>query len=251
MPEPKHKREDFKAAREGSLMADISEHLTELRNRLVVSALAIIVVFIIAFNFSPQLIMILQALAPEGASFFQLKPGELLMTSIRVAIFASLVITMPIWFKQLEAFLKPGLKTKELQILGPILVASPILFWLGIAFAYFFTLPPLLKFLLGFGQGLVATSYGLEHFINLELSILSICGISFQLPVVLITLAQFGIVTSKGLISLWRYVILVAFVIAAVITPTPDPMTMSILAFALIALYFLTVLFLSVIARKA
>ena len=121
--------------------------------------------------------------------------------------------------------------------------------WLGMAFAYFFTLPSLLEFLLGFGQGLVEARYGLEHFINLELSNLSICGISFQLPIVLISLAQFGIVSSKSLLRLWRYVILGAFVIAAVITPTPDPLTMSILAGALLGLFFLTILILKIMKR--
>lgn len=249
MPEPKHKREDYKAAREGGLLADVSEHLTELRNRLIISAIALLAIFILAFNFSHQIITILQALAPTGSSFFQIKPGELLMTSIKVSIFAALVITMPLLLQQVEGFLRPGLKDKELNLLGPILISSPILFWLGMSFAYFFTLPSLLEFLLGFGQGLVEARYGLEHFINLELSILSICGISFQLPIVLISLAQFGIVSSTGLLRLWRYVILGAFVIAAVITPTPDPLTMSILAGALLGLFFLTILILKAMKR--
>jgi sec-independent protein translocase protein TatC len=249
MPEPKHKREDYKAAREGGLLTDVSEHLTELRNRLIISVIVLLAIFIIAFNFSHQIITILQALAPAGSSFFQIKPGELLMTSIKVSIFSSVVIAMPLLLQQIESFLRPGLKDKELNLLGPILISSPILFWLGMAFAYFFTLPSLLEFLLGFGQGLVEARYGLEHFINLELSILSICGISFQLPIVLISLAQFGIVSSKGLLRLWRYVILGAFMLAAVITPTPDPLTMSILAGALLALFFLTILILKAMKR--
>lgn len=249
MPEPKHKREDYKAAREGGLLTDVSEHLTELRNRLIISVIVLLAIFIIAFNFSHQIITILQALAPAGSSFFQIKPGELLMTSIKVSIFSSVVIAMPLLLQQIESFLRPGLKDKELNLLGPILISSPILFWLGMAFAYFFTLPSLLEFLLGFGQGLVEARYGLEHFINLELSILSICGISFQLPIVLISLAQFGIVSSKSLLRLWRYVILGAFVIAAVITPTPDPLTMSILAGALLGLFFLTILILKIMKR--
>lgn len=251
MPEPKYKREDYKAARDGGLVSDISEHLTELRNRLLISVAIVLVVFVLAFNFAPKLIMILQTLAPEGSSFFQIKPGELLMTSIKVAIFVALVVTMPILLMQLESFLRPGLKENETKIVVPILIASPTLFWLGMIFAYFLVLPPLLEFLLGFGQGIVESRYGLEHFVNLELSILSICGVSFQLPVVLISLAHFGIVTARGLMRLWRYVVLIAFVIAAVITPTPDPLTMSILAGALIALYFLTVLFLTIMVKPS
>ena len=133
------------------------------------------------------------------------------------------------------------LNTNELGIIKPILRFSPLLFWSGVAFAYFLVLPPLLSFLLGFGQGVIETRYGLEHFINLELSILSVCGITFQLPIILIILSYFHIIHSSQLLSAWRYVILGAFTISAIITPTPDPFTMSILAIALLVLYFATI----------
>ena len=244
MPEPSHTREDYKAARDGSILADLGGHLGELRNRIFIALAAIIVVFLVAFNYSSDLIQFLQALAPRGSSFFQLKPGELLMTSIKVSLFTAIALSMPIWLQQLDAFIKPGLKEKEAKVIRPILVFSPLLFWLGLVFAYYLALPPLLDFLLGFGEGVVESNYGLEHFINLELSIMSLCGISFQLPIILICLAQFGIVTAQSLLSIWRYVVLGAFVIAAIITPTPDPLTMTLLASALLGLYFTTVVIL-------
>lgn len=244
MPEPKYKREDYQKAREGGILGDLTDHLSELRDRIIVSVVLLIVVFVIAFNYAPSLIDLLQQLAPEGSSFIQLKPGEVLMTSIKVAIYAALVLAMPIVLYQVAEFLKPGLKENEAKVITPILFTSPLLFWLGMGFAYFFTLPPLLGFLLGFGKDIVEARYGLEHFINLELSILSICGLSFQLPVLIITLAQLGLVKVEGLLKLWRYVVLGAFCLAAVITPTPDPMTMTIVASALIGLYFVTVGFL-------
>lgn len=249
MPEPRYKREDYKKARQGTLLGDLSEHLSELRDRIIISVVALLVIFLIAFNYSADLIALLQELAPLGSSFIQLKPGEVLMTSIKISVYAALILAMPLVLYQVAEFLKPGLKETEAKLITPILLSSPLLFWLGIAFAYFFTLPPLLKFLLGFGKDVVEARYGLEHFINLELSILSICGLSFQLPVLIITLAQLGLVNVDSLLKLWRYVVLGAFCLAAVITPTPDPMTMTIVASALIALYFMTILFLTVIAR--
>jgi sec-independent protein translocase protein TatC len=243
MPEPKYNREDHLNSRQVTSIdpQEITEHLNELRNRILIAVASFIIATIGFFYFSSPIIRFLEAAAPLGSSFFQLKPGELFTSSLKVSVFAGVIISMPIWLGQLEEFIRPGLKDNELGIIKPILRFSPLLFWLGVAFAYYLVLPPLLSFLLGFGQGVIETRYGLEHFINLELSILSICGITFQLPIILIILCYFRILHSSQLLSAWRYVILGAFTISAVITPTPDPFTMSILAGALLVLYFLTI----------
>lgn len=246
MPEPKYNREDHLQSKNSKQVTnidsqDISEHISELRKRILVAVASFILMTIGCFYFSSTIIRFLEQAAPAGSSFFQLKPGELFTSSLKVSVFAGVIASMPIWLGQLEGFLKPGLKDNELRIMKPILRFSPLLFWLGVAFAYYLVLPPLLNFLLGFGQGVIETRYGLEHFINLELSILSICGITFQLPIILIILSYFHIIHSSQLLSAWRYVILGAFTVSAIITPTPDPFTMSILAIALLVLYFSTI----------
>ncbi len=243
MPEPKYNREDHLQSKQANTIdaQDISEHITELRNRIIIAIVSFIIATIAFFYFSSAIIRFLEAAAPAGSSFFQLKPGELFTSSLKVSVFLGVIISMPVWLGQLEGFLRPGLKDNELGIIKPILRFSPLLFWLGVAFAYYLVLPPLLSFLLGFGQGVIETRYGLEHFINLELSILSICGITFQLPIILIILSCFHIIHSSQLLSAWRYVIVGAFTISAIITPTPDPFTMSILAMALLVLYFSTI----------
>ncbi len=243
MPEPKYNREDHLQTKQAASIdpQEISEHINELRNRIIIAVASFIIATVCFFYFSSPIIRFLEQAAPEGSSFFQLKPGELFTSSLKVSVFLGVIISMPIWLGQLEEFIRPGLKDNELGIIKPMLRFSPILFWLGVAFAYYLVLPPLLSFLLGFGQGVIETRYGLEHFINLELSILSICGITFQLPIILITLGYFRIINSTQLLSAWRYVILAAFTISAVITPTPDPFTMSILAMALLLLYFSTI----------
>jgi sec-independent protein translocase protein TatC len=151
---------------------------------------------------------------------------------------------MPLLFKQIELFIKPGLKANEYKLLSPILSFSPYLFWLGIVFAYFLVAPPVINFLWGFNQDLIANNFSIQEFVNLVISLLTITGISFQLPVLVLSLGFCKIVTSKDLIKIWRYVVIGAFVIAAIITPTPDPLTMSILAAAILALYFVSVLIL-------
>ena len=228
---------------------DLTEHLTEMRNRIIVSVLTLVAFISIAFYYSAEIMIFMQKAAPEGSSFFQLKPGELFMSSLKVAIFIGLSLSLPMLLYQLAEFLRPGLKDKEQKILSPIFWGMPLLFYLGVAFSYYMVLPPLLEFLLGFRPGVVDSHYGLEHFLNLELSILGLCGVCFQLPVLIVTLSQFGLVKSHMLISIWRYVILGAFIIAAVLTPTPDPMTMSIVASALLALYFITVMIMKFLGR--
>jgi sec-independent protein translocase protein TatC len=250
MPEPKYNREDhLKARTEGSLLVDIGTHLEELRFVIFVSILALLFFFTAAFYFSEHLINMLKTLAPVGSSFFQLKPGELFMVSLKVSFFAALYLSLPLIVHQIYIFIEPALKEKEKGLSILVTVIVPLLFWAGLVFAFFFLLPPLLDFLLNFREGVVEKRYGLESFINLVLSIETITAISFQLPVVVFILGILEFVTIKQLISIWRYVILFAFVLAAFLTPTPDPLTMSVLAVALLVLYFSTILLLKIFKK--
>lgn len=265
MPEPKYNREDYLSGNKPSEPSsqdsssaleiiskaayEFTDHLDELRNKIFICLGVAALSIMLCFYFSGDIIKFLEAAAPSGASFFQLKPGELFMSSLKVSVYLGLVIAMPIIFNQISLFLKPGLKEKENKILGPIFWGSPLLFLAGIIFAYYFVLPPLLEFLLGFRTGVVETRYGLEHFLNLELSILGLCGLAFQVPVFLITISMFNLIKSSQLFSIWRYVILGSFILAAVLTPTPDPLTMSIVASALLVLYFGTVFILKFLKK--
>ncbi|MFM7458890.1 MAG: twin-arginine translocase subunit TatC [bacterium] len=225
---------------------DITEHLEEIRNRLFLILGLGALIFIICFNYSEFLISLLEKQAPEGSSFFQLKPGELLFSSFKASGFASLILISPIICQQVLAFTRPGLKAKEYRVLKIIFLSIPLLLMSGISFAYYFILPPLLNFLLGFNSTVIESRYGIEHFINLCLSLLMISGISFQIPILIVVLNFFKLVTIKQLLSIWRYVTVGAFVLSAFLTPTPDPFTMSILAFAILGLYFSTVLIVKV-----
>lgn len=251
MPEPKYNREDYKEAREALETKaekpgaqDLVFHLDELRKRIFISLFTLLLTVCVCFYLSEPIILFLEAAAPDGSGFYQIKPGELFMVSLKVAVYFGLCIALPVLLWQLYLFAKPGLKEEENKIVQPLVLVSPVLFWLGQIFAYYLVLPALVEFLFGFRKNVVETNYSLEHFLNLEISILSVCGISFLLPMLIFVLGQFGLVSSKQLIQAWRYVVLVAFVVSAVITPTPDPFTMSILAIALLSLYFLTVIIL-------
>jgi sec-independent protein translocase protein TatC len=257
MPEPKFNREDYKNQENNRNLSDIdaadkssavelSEHLEELRNRIFISLIVFVLLVMLCFHFSESIILVLESCAPKGSSFFQIKPGELFMTSLKVAVYFGFCFSLPVIFWQGFLFMRPGLKDNEKHLLAPLVILAPVLFWLGQIFAYFLVLPPLIEFLFKFRENIVETRYSLEHFLNLVISLLSMTGVSFLLPLIILMLGICNLVSSKQLLSIWRYVVLGAFVLSAIITPTPDPFTMSILASALLSLYFLTVIILKI-----
>jgi sec-independent protein translocase protein TatC len=245
MPEPKLDREDYLKKKQGpsSTTQDLSEHLEELRHRILISVAALLLCAILSFGYSGEIIRILEKTAPAGASFFQIKPGELFMISLKISLLCGLVLSSPLIFHQIARFIEPGLKPHEKKILA-IFWISPLLFIAGFIFAYYFVLPPLFAFLLNFRQGVVESLYSLEYFTNLSISILVLCALSFQMPVLLISLGFLGLLDSRLLLKPWRYIIIGAFTLSAILTPTPDPFTMSILAASILALYFTTALIL-------
>jgi sec-independent protein translocase protein TatC len=171
-------------------------------------------------------------------------------SSFKVAIFVGVSFSLPVISHHIYYFLEPGLTKRESKILKPIMLAAPALFFVGLVFAYFLVLPPLLEFLLGFNQDVIEARYGIQYFLDLCISLLIVTGITFQLPIVLFSLNWFKIIKPSYLIKIWRYVVLGAFLLSAVITPTPDPLTMSILASALLVLYFGTYLILRIFGKN-
>lgn len=218
----------------------LSIHLDELRNKIIFSLIALCLVSLISFSSSKEMIKLLTNIAPQGTAFLQIKPGEFFFTSLRVAIFCGLGTTSPIIIWQLGSFILPGLTTKEKKATILILSFAPILFGLGSVFAYYFVAPSMLKFLFGFGAGVIPSSISIENFISFTLMIMAICGFTFLLPVVIFALANVGIVDSKVLINKWRHAILLSLILGAVLTPTPDPFNMGLVSGILVTLYFLS-----------
>jgi sec-independent protein translocase protein TatC len=248
MPEPKLNREDHLKQKATTLVStspnalELVDHLSELRMRVIAILISFTTIATIVFFYSTKIINFFEQSAPAGSSFFQLKPGELFTVSLKIAVFMGFCMSLPLILHQVFAFMKPGLKEHEIKILAPLVYLTPILFWTGMIFAYVFIMPSLLDFLLGFGESVVEPIYGIEHFINLELSIISASGVCFLIPVFILTLGYMNLISASNLLAIWRYVVIGAFTISAVITPTPDPLTMTILASALLLLYFVTVL---------
>ncbi len=226
----------------------LEKHLEELRNRILFSIIIFLPSLALGFYLVPIVLQKLEALAPQGTVFFQLKPGELLFTYFKLTFTLSLLLVSPFWLQQIAAFILPGLTKKEKNISLVLLIGGPFLFVAGAAFAYYIALRPLLSFILGFGVdlALIQPQYSLDYFVSLVTSVIFMFGIAFQLPILLFVLAMLDLISSTQLIRFWKEALFGAFLLAAVLTPTPDPINMSILGLALGALYGLSIFFIKI-----
>ena len=243
-----YKKNEVNEPEEG-LMLPLSKHLDELRNKVIISLIALCITTSIGFLFSRGIVRLLTAMAPVNTVFIQIKPGEFFFTVLRIALYFGISTALPVVLWQLASFILPGLNKKERKIVIPILSAAPFLFCAGSVFAYYFVAPSMLNFLFGFGKNIIATSISIENFVSFTLLIMAMCGCTFLLPIVILTLANVGIVNSKILITKWRYAILSSVILGAILTPTPDPFNMSIVGGILIGLYFVSVGVLKIICR--
>ena len=219
----------------------LSVHLNELRNKIIISLFAVCITTLIGFSYSREIVKLLTSIAPAETMFLQIRPGEFFFTSLRVALFSGIISASPIIIWQLGSFILPGLNEKEKKIAIPILAGAPFLFFMGSVFAYFFVAPSMLNFLFGFGKNVISTSISIESFVSFTLMIMAVCGCTFLLPIIILALANVGIVNSKMLINKWRYAVLSSVIFGAILTPTPDPFNMSIVSGILVSLYFVSV----------
>ncbi|MCA1440173.1 twin-arginine translocase subunit TatC [Ensifer sp. IC4062] len=232
------------------------EHLIELRTRLVWAIGAFFVAFLVCFYFAKQLFNFLvlpfkwavswAGLSHRNVELIYTAPQEFFFTQIKVAMFGALVIAFPVIASQIYKFVAPGLYKNERAAFLPFLIASPILFLIGGALVYFFFTPMVMWFFLameqGGGEGQVAIQLlpKVSEYLSLIMSLVFAFGLVFQLPVVTTLLARVGFVTAQGLAEKRKYAIVIAFVVAAVLTP-PDPVSQIGLALPAILLYEISI----------
>lgn len=226
--------------------APLLDHLIELRRRLLYCVLALVVAFAVCFYFvKPIYGFLVHPLAQAGQDklvFTSIMGG--FFVELKVAFFAAVMVAFPIVAVQLWQFVAPGLYRKEKKALLPFLLATPALFVAGASLAYWVTIPTALHFLLGYqgelGGGVEQVALpDAEKYLGFVMQFLFAFGISFLLPVLLMLLERAGIVTYEQLKGAWRYSVVAAFAIAAVLTP-PDIGSQLLLAFPLCGLYFLS-----------
>ncbi|MBI4307265.1 MAG: twin-arginine translocase subunit TatC [Chloroflexi bacterium] len=222
----------------------LTEHLRELRSRVIRVVIALVVTTAFALfnilNFTDQVFRIL--LVPAGG----MKPifieiTEMLTTYFKVALLTGFILALPFTLYQVIMFVAPGLRPQERRWLFIFLPAAFVSFILGAAFCYFVLLPPAVRFLLSFGGDLVTPQIRISNYMDLVLGLMFWVGIVFETPLVMYFLARLGIVSPQALGRFRKFFVVLAFVIAAVITPTPDPINQALVAVPLIILYELGV----------
>lgn len=223
----------------------LTDHLVELRSRLIRVAIIVVVAFGVCYHFGVEFQNVLlaplrNALGDTGQVMFS---GILdkVLTQFQLAFWSALITSSPFWFAQFWFFIKPGLYANEVKVIRPFILLSFILFCCGVAFGYFIVFPFTFETLLQFGVNDIEAMISLKDYIILTSKILMFLGVLFQLPNVVLIMGFMGIVNSSKLISASRYVVTAFAVISAMITP-PDPITMMALWVPLVTLYFLGVL---------
>ena len=242
--------------------SNLIDHLTELRSRLLNSFIFFIVVFFVSYFFSEEIYrflvkpysnFILENNLERRLIFTALH--EAFITYLKVAFFASFFITSPIFLTQIWKFVAPGLYKNEKRALLPYLLATPILFIFGGLLVYYLIMPLAIKFFLGFESAASPGSIAIQleakvnEYLSLIMRLIFAFGISFQLPVVLSLLARIGVVDSEYLKKRRKYVVVMIFTAAAILTP-PDPITQIGLALPLLILYELSILTVKIIEKK-
>ncbi len=238
------------------------EHLVELRQRLLWSALAFAACFVVSYIYSKQIFLFLaaplahiQGLKGEQPRLIYTALYEAFFTNIKVSFFGAAFLSFPVVSTQIWKFVAPGLYRSEKRAFLPFLLATPVLFVMGAALAYYFVFPFAWTFFLSFetpgGKGApkIESLPKVSEYLALVMKLIMAFGIAFELPVLLSLCARVGLVRSSGLRKYRRYAYVGCFILAAILTP-PDVITMSGLAVPLIALYEISILAAALVEPK-
>ncbi|WP_094510287.1 twin-arginine translocase subunit TatC [Synechococcus sp. MW101C3] len=228
--------DEFPAEVEMSLV----DHLEELRRRVLRSLLAVVVAAGGCLLLVKPLVRLLE-LPAVGMRFLQLAPGEFLFVSIKVAGYAGLTLALPYVLYEALAFVLPGLTRRERRLVAPAVAGSAVLFAAGLAFAWWALVPAALRFLVSYGADVVEPIWSIERYLDFVLLLMVATGLAFQLPVLQLLLGAFGLIRSEAMLKAWRWVVLVAALAGAVLTPSTDPVTMLLLTGSITALFLVGV----------
>lgn len=211
------------------------EHLSELRKRVLVSFISFIIASLVGYNFSEIIATDIINRAPD-MDFIYISPSELMLSYIRIALFVGLIIASPIIITQIWLFISPGLSRKERRNVRVSLLLGGGFFVIGVLFSYEVVLPFIFKFFAGFQTKDIKATISFANYLNFIIRIVLAFGLVFELPIVMYLLSKFSLVTPDFFIRNRKYMVLVIFIVAAILTP-PDVISQSMLAIPMVILY--------------
>lgn len=224
---------------------ELKPHLAELRKRLSISLVVVLVMFLVCFAFWQPILawMIapLKAILPEGSNVIFTGVQEPFFTAMKVAFFAGFILALPVIFWQFWLFVAPGLYENEKKLVIPFVSAATLMFLLGASFCYYVVVPLAFEFLVAFGSALFTALPSIGEYVGFFTKFLVGFGLSFEMPVVIFFFAKLGLVDDQGLKDFFRYAIVIIFVVAGILTP-PDILSQFLMAGPLILLYGISIL---------
>ena len=226
------------------MFSEIKPHLVELRKRLAISVVTVIVMFFVMFTvWQPILEWMtapLTAVLPKGSSVVFTKLQEPFFTALKVAFFTGFIASLPMIFWQIWLFVAPGLYENEKKMILPFVLSATFMFILGGAFAYYVVVPFGFTFLVNFGSQLFTALPSIGEYVSFFTKLMLGFGLAFELPVITFFLASIGLVTDRTLKEFFRYALVVIFLVSALLTP-PDVLTQFLMAGPMILLYALSI----------
>lgn len=249
--------------------APLTEHLGELRNRILVSLIALAIAFGFCFNYSEDIFRLLTSPLHYTLSFSLdnpyisfipsahpdinlvfLAPAEALWMHIKISFISAFIISSPLVFFEIWRFIAPGLMEKERKYALPFVITTTFLFLIGSLFCFILVLPFAMNFLLTYKTENLTPMISVGSYIDLCLKFILSFGAIFELPVILVFLTKMGIVTTDFLAKNRKYAVLIAFIAAALLTPTPDAFNQTLMAVPIIILYEVGILASRIFNRK-
>lgn len=246
----------------------LTGHLSELRKRIVVSLVALLIGFLFSFNYSEVLFNVLTlplrseirfSTVYPFVSFFPAKinhslvflaPAEAFWMHLKVALVTAIIISLPVILHQFWKFISPGLLPKEKRYVAPFVAVATLLFLIGAAFCFFLVLPFAMGFLLTYKTASMTPMLSVGNYVDFCLKFILAFGAVFELPIVIVFLTRMGLVTPRTLARNRKYAVLLSFVAAALLTPTPDAFNQLLMAVPIMILYEAGILASRLFAKK-
>jgi len=223
---------------------DLKPHIADLRKRLIISTITVVVMFFVCFSFYEPLLEWMmapvQSVLPKNSQMVAVEIQETFFTAMKVAFFGGFIISLPVIFWQIWLFLAPGLYDHEKMLVIPFVLFGTIMFITGASFAYYIVVPLGFDFLIAFGSTVVTVLPSIGKYVDFFTKLLFGFGIAFELPVITFFLAKIGLVTDKMLKDFFRYAVVIIFVVAAILTP-PDVLSQLLMAAPLLLLYGISI----------